>query len=201
MTNVLFQSTRLSRASTASHFHTSTECVISIHKALASLDDLGLIDGLSAANFNPQGSREPRLNCLTDVAIPALFQSTRLSRASTSQPFCIIQARNISIHKALASLDIVPYICQHLIAYFNPQGSREPRLIASNPIVTATNFNPQGSREPRQWSGPGQRAMRYFNPQGSREPRRKREGEKQNRNQFQSTRLSRASTPCTPVSP
>ena len=56
---------------------------ISIHKALASLDPLHLSHMILPGNFNPQGSREPRRLC---------------------HPCCIV-GRYISIHKALASLD------------------------------------------------------------------------------------------------
>ena len=78
-----FQSTRLSRASTWNEFAGAIEIVISIHKALASLDTkavwkavfniisihkaLASLDSSTnsrlppSANFNPQGSREPRL--------------------------------------------------------------------------------------------------------------------------------------------
>ena len=170
-----FQSTRLSRASTYRLFihglfllyfnpQGSREprpvagltggctVVISIHKALASLDrKCGCVASCVGANFNPQGSREPRqlnigdangfglisihkaLASLDVPAIPfrnlAVFQSTRLSRASTVEPSVSIkrgpgfqstrlsrastyqQVRHIlifqiSIHKALASLDL-----------------------------------------------------------------------------------------------
>ena len=101
-------------------------------------------------HFNPQGSREPRLKdfsvlsprerisihkalaSLDGCVIHAVswedtFQSTRLSRASTFfhdfRGFIAI----ISIHKALASLDLMRGSLQPQMHYFNPQGSREPR--------------------------------------------------------------------------
>ena len=80
---IIFQSTRLSRASTCNAGCGYTTNIISIHKALASLD-LGYLAGTGQLqHFNPQGSREPRLDFY-------LYP-------------CHIT--NISIHKALASLD------------------------------------------------------------------------------------------------
>ena len=150
---------------------------ISIHKALASLDCNRQISHTCIDNFNPQGSREPRLQNRDSFDILKLFQSTRLSRASTHSPLEYRQPFVISIHKALASLDggNVRKIC--LQQYFNPQGSREPRLgciivstdchpisihkaLASLDCFVTTlttsvfNFNPQGSREPRQQNYP-----------------------------------------------
>ena len=60
MSVVIFQSTRLSRASTSKEDISKVTLYISIHKALASLD---LVDGsqpVKCRDFNPQGSREPR---------------------------------------------------------------------------------------------------------------------------------------------
>ena len=103
-------------------------CVISIHKALTSLDSFNSQFSPDIFHFNPQGSHEPRLERYYFVrewtwisihkALTSLdkkgsysqtqeepFQSTRLSRASTL------------------------WICvQHASRpYFNPQGSHEPR--------------------------------------------------------------------------
>ena len=148
-------------------------------------------------NFNPQGSREPRRCCSWKYfLISCKFQSTRLSRAST-----------------LSSTPNFP-----ISSYFNPQGSREPRRHGRICVPACGNFNPQGSREPRLrernehfWEGldfnpQGSREPRpsaiqvssmrspYFNPQGSREPRLDRYVFNTDKMQFQSTRLSRAST-------
>ena len=78
-----FQSTRLSRASTTINSIYTTLVHISIHKALASLDLISSTVYKEHPDFNPQGSREPRLgvNDKGDIVV------------------CI------SIHKALASLD------------------------------------------------------------------------------------------------
>ena len=123
--------------------------MISIHKALASLDyrlspwvtsrsyfnPQGSREprrwrsgnSLSwAGYFNPQGSREPRRNVQTATQVISEFQSTRLSRASTWSGSAFIDAE-----------------------HFNPQGSREPRPIRCWTMRSCTNFNPQGSREPR----------------------------------------------------
>ena len=55
------------------------------------------------------------------------FQSTRLSRASTIQFHQLTGETDISIHKALTSLDhqLPEYLPD--VRYFNPQGSHEPR--------------------------------------------------------------------------
>ena len=55
-----FQSTRLSRASTPAGVVLTIPEVISIHKALASLDGFRPSIFAVRKNFNPQGSREPR---------------------------------------------------------------------------------------------------------------------------------------------
>ena len=80
---------------------------ISIHKALASLDVTLELKSEVTGDFNPQGSREPRLIHASADDCLKLFQSTRLSRAST--PLCIVGQKYlyISIHKALASLDLL----------------------------------------------------------------------------------------------
>ena len=55
-----FQSTRLSRASTQENGSQGIWYIISIHKALASLDPSGHPYRWHSVYFNPQGSREPR---------------------------------------------------------------------------------------------------------------------------------------------
>ena len=78
-----FQSTRLSRASTG-------------YFAIFNTDKF---------DFNPQGSREPRLGIPNTNTDKKEFQSTRLSRASTIFRSIHKPQQGISIHKALASLD------------------------------------------------------------------------------------------------
>ena len=123
-----FQSTRLSRASTALLPALPSALLISIHKALASLDYEPLRLYVCQKHFNPQGSREPRL----------------------IRKFGVFSPQQISIHKALASLDLRGVPGAECPNDFNPQGSREPRLYGSFGVLGyILNFNPQGSREPR----------------------------------------------------
>ena len=123
-----FQSTRLSRASTEDYAKVIGNIYISIHKALASLDTNALYHHESVVqNFNPQGSREPRRGCTKGTRLCLIFQSTRLSRASTCDITCGRINSVISIHKALASLDKLLLTCDASVCNFNPQGSREPR--------------------------------------------------------------------------
>ena len=101
--------------------------IISIHKALASLDVSERKEDIYPIDFNPQGSREPRRLLMPPTPARERFQSTRLSRASTKVRSQIHGSRlfqstrlsrastlhgrkkryfvDISIHKALASLD------------------------------------------------------------------------------------------------
>ena len=101
----VFQSTRLSRASTYWWWGEERPYYISIHKALASLD------------YTTMGKTDKQIQ----------FQSTRLSRASTSSGLSAVGYLVISIHKALASLDLMQPKIQRRRLNFNPQGSREPR--------------------------------------------------------------------------
>ena len=123
---------------------------ISIHKALAGLDPSPLSLIQFSKYFNPQGPRGPRRSCSSQYPSSKRFQSTRPSRASTRSclavtwpnayfnpqvprgPRLVVPSGMtipalISIHKALAGLD-VNGITSHLHApYFNPQGPRGPR--------------------------------------------------------------------------
>ena len=124
-----FQSTRPSRASTSSLVYSRLVNDISIHKALAGLDDMptsrlmvpeyfnpqgprgprhrkGPADGaVLHPDFNPQGPRGPRHKIRDFDIMNFLFQSTRPSRASTAVIRPRGYIRQISIHKALAGLD------------------------------------------------------------------------------------------------
>ena len=100
-----FQSTRLSRASTVWDTLAPYPVHISIHKALASLDVAAASFWKMGMDFNPQGSREPRQLKVYHNHCHSLFQSTRLSRASTLIRQPAGAPLMISIHKALASLD------------------------------------------------------------------------------------------------
>ena len=100
------------------------------------------------------------------------FQSTRLSRASTCRLLPYRNLPDISIHKALTSLDRILDDRKKILGNFNPQGSHEPRHAVSVQQGRKEHFNPQGSHEPRQNLCSGSRPEPIF----------------------QSTRLSRAST-------
>ncbi len=78
---------------------------ISIHKALASLDGYVPSPAAGAQDFNPQGSREPRLDWHAGARPSHHFnpQGSREPRHNLSAQCHIIV--DISIHKALASLD------------------------------------------------------------------------------------------------
>ena len=123
------------------------------------------------------------------------FQSTRLSRASTALLPALPSALLISIHKALASLDYEPlrlYVCQK---HFNPQGSREPRLIRKFGVFSPQQISIHKALASLDLRGvPGAECPNDFNPQGSREPRQSLVIPIKHRTRFQSTRLSRAST-------
>ena len=167
-----FQSTRLSRASTDIPIPAYDFLAISIHKALASLDVMIAVNSsqmirfqstrLSRAstalprgpesNFIFQSTRLSRASTYTATGRAGrvmIFQSTRLSRASTHRTVMTIQALDISIHKALASLDTSHGYSSLQSTHFNPQGSREPRPTKAGHLCNTDDFNPQGSREPR----------------------------------------------------
>ena len=102
-------------------------------------------------DFNPQGSREPRL--LVHLHLPLLSQiSIHKALASLDDSTSDTNVTdNISIHKALASLDqsrgmidVDDGISIHkALASLDPcwDGFNHPR----------GDFNPQGSREPRRF--------------------------------------------------
>ena len=192
----LFQSTRLSRASTGYRGDNRASNVISIHKALASLD------GLEGQCLLTIGISIHKALASLDLFLYQLFHNQH----------------NISIHKALASLDCG---CAHLYALhinFNPQGSREPRpdgiqdvhevvaisihkalasLDSALWLHTVYHKEFQSTRLSRASTCQGRSCVfhqRDFNPQGSREPRLEKLQILLQLTGFQSTRLSRAST-------
>ena len=137
-----FQSTRLSRASTCRLLPYRNLPDISIHKALTSLDRILDDRKKILGNFNPQGSHEPRpkvisirsirfsisihkaltsldSTMLLMLAVDCLFQSTRLSRASTAK------IHNYPcIHAKFIYLNYTPSTnhpaSQKIFSYFNP---------------------------------------------------------------------------------
>ena len=153
----IFQSTRPSRASTLYNDRLHSWHRISIHKALAGLDDAKAENIVTSYNFNPQGPRGPRLLDRKSYLLSKQFQSTRPSRASTrnrklafpgelefqstrpsraSTPWnpAFTAFPSISIHKALAGLDHSLSFFPSLSNYFNPQGPRGPRLLNDKSI-------------------------------------------------------------------
>ena len=112
---VLFQSTRPSRASTVSLAILFQVMNISIHKALAGLDSKANKDSLQKIRF----------------------QSTRPSRASTIKLTANSVSRNISIHKALAGLDeFSSGIFQILLLFQSTRPSRASTAIFTNFVST-----------------------------------------------------------------
>ena len=146
---VRFQSTRLSRASTTRSCQYSAAFTISIHQALASLDDVYGQSSAPGVDFNPQGSREPRPFQTPSPVMDNPFQSTRLSRASTWNEFAGAIEIVISIHKALASLDTkaVWKAVFNIISIHKALASLDSST--NSRLPPSANFNPQGSREPR----------------------------------------------------
>ena len=123
-------------------------------------------------HFNPQGSREPRLSSpqplyiYTQISIHKALASLDLAESVTSYHI------NISIHKALASLDSFRFYSMVHPYHFNPQGSREPRLkhILVSTLASAfqsTRLSRASTAMQNSWA----RQWQNFNPQGSREPR------------------------------
>ena len=100
------------------------------------------------------------------------FQSTRLSRASTKIVYFTPPLKSISIHKALASLDKPTFN-----GWLESNISIHKALASLDDAVETIT----GRRQ-------------YFNPQGSREPRPFTLSTVKMFLEFQSTRLSRAST-------
>ena len=175
------------------------------------------VSGCSASvYFNPQGSREPRLKFADIPRLPSDFnpQGSREPRLSS---FSVLRLRNpisihkalasldhegirkgldiaISIHKALASLDFHQQqpVPKKAISIHKALASLDFKVICS--LFSSRYFNPQGSREPRLSKMVEKSSSRYFNPQGSREPRPLARLTVGKAVQFQSTRLSRAST-------
>ena len=165
-----------------------------------------------------------RLSRTSTLQAPAraeysIFQSTRLSRTSTliigpTFKAILFQSTRLSRTSTRVQLRI-----KEEAKYFNPQGSREPR---PNAVITATSGSrfqsTRLSRTSTFRSMDTHNTIPYFNPQGSREPRRLSwfkgvvtsiisihkalanldlsvNGYPQHNTLFQSTRLSRTSTP------
>ena len=168
--------------------------------------------------FNPQGSREPRpATKLPDITV-FRFQSTRLSRASTLSGQVKTNNPYISIHKALASLDKEEIKdIRRRIQFQSTRLSRASTGKASSVSAVdeisihkalASLDDGAVSKAPDDMfisihkalasldKGNPEYALRQkdFNPQGSREPRPRLPSGISSGTEFQSTRLSRAST-------
>ena len=146
-----FQSTRLSRASTMRNDLTAALQVISIHKALASLDLTGGKRNGYDHYFNPQGSREPRRIVKSDVIINAIISIHKALASLDGRAVSpMLSITSISIHKALASLD--KKVCEDMADLLLFQSTRLSRASTQDRfglLRRRTHFNPQGSREPR----------------------------------------------------
>ena len=122
-------------------------------------------------NFNPQGSREPRrLEHVTEVTLTAISIHKALASLDLQKPYRLLWMI-ISIHKALASLDFTaPHRakCSQISIHKALASLDVPRVVNWSKV---TDFNPQGSREPRQLFEWHVLLEEHFNPQGSREPR------------------------------
>ena len=123
--------------------------IISIHKALASLDHHHATRKCNTKYFNPQGSREPRRHSYPSLSTHPYFNPQGSREPRHLQMVKRIEELYISIHKALASLDFIAVLVLIHRGDFNPQGSREPRPSLTCFIYLVAHFNPQGSREPR----------------------------------------------------
>ena len=171
---IIFRSTRLSRAST----------------------HLGSGELRRIRNFDPRGSREPRqdqkspsyllcaisihealasldYSCLHGYVFPGKFRSTRLSRASTGGIGCSERYTRFRSTR-LSRASTQQYDRYGDALYFDPRGSREPRQRRMDNHYPAEYFDPRGSREPRRKGSPeGMYTGKNFDPRGSREPRPK----------------------------
>ena len=168
-----FQSTRLSRASTQKLRHQKLRHQFQSTRLLRASTKRSESKSKINANFNPQGSREPRRGAVAVSSIGVIFQSTRLSRASTYTALCgqwqTYGFQSTRLSRASTRGCKAVSKCER---DFNPQGSREPRLArAQDKVRPLQDFNPQGSREPRLNASIISVCCLYFNPQGSREPR------------------------------
>ena len=191
---------------------------ISIHKALAGLDsfccfkDSSLLAFQStrpsrastivrrpylAILFRFQSTRPSRAStwCVSSWVRVPLFQSTRPSRASTLCLGMMTDIRPISIHKALAGLDLrVLPPWRSGVLFQSTRPSRASTMWITSFLVKyfiSIHKALAGLDRSRTYR---HRSNRYFNPQGPRGPRRDWEGIGQLIGQFQSTRPSRAST-------
>ena len=103
--HLAFQSTRPSRASTLWRLISKFRFPFQSTRPSRASTNNGSSNRAGRRDFNPQGPRGPR----QDIRLEALTME------------------GISIHKALAGLDVYLLNCSEDISYFNPQGPRGPR--------------------------------------------------------------------------
>ena len=147
---------------------------ISIHKALTSLDHILAADDTGAAISIHKALTSLDSSLYTFLFLLPVFQSTRLSRASTERDTLKYQVGVISIHKALTSLDKSPFfvltcprgfqstrlsrastcfiliVAKWVCLFQSTRLSRASTDVAASIMALKADFNPQGSHEPRQ---------------------------------------------------
>ena len=137
---------------------------ISIHKALTSLDHILAADDTGAAISIHKALTSLDSSLYTFLFLLPVFQSTRLSRASTERDTLKYQVGVISIHKALTSLDKSPFFVLTC-----PRGFQSTRLsrastakIHNYPCIHAKfiylNYTPSTNHPA------SQKIFSYFNP-------------------------------------
>ena len=149
---------------------------------------------LRAKHFNPQGPRGPRRFSIRPFRRSSDFnpqgpRGPRLYEASDNPTF-----KRISIHKALAGLDLRRPSTMFHLTYFNPQGPRGPRLGSPSSFESFSIFQ---STRPSRASTNGKGGNGHMAVFQSTRPSRASTNEvakNTERLKFQSTRPSRAST-------
>ena len=112
---------------------------ISIHKALASLDE----DSGNSSSGEGISIHKALASLDTHICTDGLVSSISIHKALASLDIsCLCFTCNplISIHKALASLDGPRHRDKALVLNFNPQGSREPRRSAISSLTDSSGF-------------------------------------------------------------
>ncbi len=127
----LFQPTRVLRPSTISLRLKNGGSYISTHKGPATLDEGVYSSGFFLADFNPQGSCDPRRVEVEQLRLACKFQPTRVLRPSTYYPDRNHDVTDISTHKGPATLDEPGPDHYAAAGNFNPQGSCDPRRALS----------------------------------------------------------------------
>ena len=145
--------------------------------------------------FNPQGPRGPRLYRLPQSRPKTRFQSTRPSRASTQLCRNLQKMIFISIHKALAGLDIIRSLRRKRVETFQSTRPSRASTYSAGRNGEQGHISIHKALAGLDQCKPVYKAdIRYFNPQGPRGPRPQRPFTVRCIFVFQSTRPSRAST-------